>query len=109
MISSSGTGRVAMSGPGGGERPLRQPEQGAAAARADPLVVAALAQPVVEAQLGLDLLQIRHPQLGGEGLFAAEAELLWRARPHVLVEADSELRRSLEEVEQLAEGQPEQG
>src|SRR5215813_4266799 len=48
-------------------------------------------------------------ELAGERLATAGAALLRRTCAHVLVEAHPELRRSLEDVEQLPEGQPEQG
>ena len=61
-----------------------------------------------EAELALDGRQIAHHRRRGERLAAAAAARLLAARAGVLVEADAELRRPLEDVEQLAERQPQQ-
>src|SRR4051812_30577587 len=90
------------------ERPLRQPEERAAAPRADVLIVAAAGQLVAKTQLLLDGREVAHHQLRRIRLPAAPARGLRRSSAGVLVEADAELRRSLEHVKELAERQPEQ-
>src|SRR6476659_892600 len=90
------------------QRPLRQTEHRAPALGADVLIVPAARQLVAKAEFLLDGAEVAHHQLRGIGLPAAPARRLVPARARVLVEADTELRRPLEHVEQLAERQPEQ-
>src|SRR5262249_47053395 len=81
------------------------------ARRADALVVPALLawHLVVIPQLRLDLNQVLHVGGCGERLVAARAPGRRLLRADVAVELDRELGRPLEDVEELAERQPEQG
>src|SRR6185312_2023638 len=109
MISSSSTGIVAMSGALRPARALRQAEDGAAASRADLLVVAGAARELVaEAEVMLDGDEVADHRRGRVGGVAAGTARLLAARAGVLVEADAELRRTLEDVEELAERQPQE-
>src|SRR6476646_5981285 len=88
---------------------LREPEQRAAAFRANLLVVIGPAIHLVgEPELAFDRREIPHHHRGRVRLAAAPAERLLAARAGILVEADANLRRPLEDVEQLAEWQIQQ-
>src|SRR5690606_10689358 len=88
------------------QEPLRHGERRPPAGRADPLVVLDVAAgnlvPVAEPALDLD--EILHVHARGERVPAAPALRLLALAPDLLVEADAELRRTLEDVEELAEG-----
>src|SRR5690606_1437681 len=90
------------------QRALREPEQRAPAGRTDLLIVrgAALAHLVAKAELAFDRDEIANHLLRRERPVAALAPRLLAARALVLVEAHAELRRALEDVEELAERQP---
>src|SRR4029079_11992893 len=109
MIFSSSTGRVATlssarhaagqpfaPGPG-----LRQAEQRATAARADLLIMTGTSVHLVgEPQIALDGDQIPHHHGRRVRGAAPAASGLLATRAGVLVEADADLRRPLEDVEQ---------
>src|SRR3954468_11196641 len=114
MIRCSSTGIVAMAlrcsrRPGAGLlcRPraaLRQAEQRTPASRTDLLVVvgALLRRHLVrEAQFALDRGEIADHHRRRVRAIAAPAPRLFPATPRVLVEADADLRGTLEDVEQL--------
>src|SRR5262245_33638442 len=111
VIFSSSTGIVAMSlsgrrhavgqsfAPG---TSLRQAEERPPAARADVLIVlGAVIHLVREAELALDDHQIVNHHRRRIGTSAAPAQRLLASRTRILVEADANLRRPLEDVEQL--------
>src|SRR5262245_15166329 len=113
MIFSGSTGIVATRSSLGRRRARRQSfapcstrsqaEQGAPAAWADLLVVfGAVLHLVCEAELPLDDLEVAHHHRRRVRATAAATLRLVAAAARVLVEADADLRRSLEDVEQLA-------
>src|SRR5262249_44607809 len=90
------------------ESVLEQREVPAPAARAHVLVVHAALELVADAELGLDALQVRDLELRGERLAAARARRGSALRARAPVELERELRRPLEDVEELPERQVEQ-
>src|SRR5690606_35343010 len=103
-------GAVAVAAPGG---TLGTGEQGPPEGRTDALLVVGSAtagvDPVVEAQPAYDLDQILDVHQRGESLPAARAVLGLFAAADLLVETHGDLGWSLEDVEELAEGQPQEG
>src|SRR5262245_38285036 len=91
--------------------PLREGEQLSPAGRTDVLVVArrVLGPVVAVAQFPLDSDQVIDVDLRRERLPAAGAVCLLALLADVGVELDRELGRPLEDVEELAERQPQQG
>src|SRR5207253_3102749 len=89
--------------------PLRHRQQRPPALRTDPLIMLRLALDLVAvAELALDRDKILDVHLRGEFEAAAAALRLLALRRHLLVEADADVGRTLEDVEELAEWQPEQ-
>src|SRR4051812_9976409 len=110
VILRSSTGTVAKSLPRGPERALREPEKDSPAARTDVLVVLQRARKLVaEPEVALDRNQIAHHGQRGKGGAATGALRLLGPLAGVLVEADSELGGTLEDVEELPERKPEEG
>ncbi len=93
------------------QRALCEPEQRAAAARADLLIVVGAflrLHLVAEAELPLDLGEVAHHHARRERLAAAAALRLFGAAAGVFVKADAELRGPLEDMKQFSERQPQQ-
>src|SRR5690554_3170042 len=87
---------------------LCQTDQPTATPGTDVLVVAAVVGRVVEIELGQDLLEILHLQLGGERLVTLDAYLRTAVGGGFLVERHAEIGGTLEYVEELAERDVEQ-
>jgi hypothetical protein len=85
------------------ERTLGETEERAAASGTNLLIVPAVAHLVREPELPLDHDHVAHHHVGCVRLLAAPAPRLLVPRARVPVEADAELRRTLKDVEQLAE------
>src|SRR5690606_5253190 len=90
---------------------LRDREGRPSARWADPLIVfdAGVVDLVTEPERALDLDQILDVHARRERMAAAAAVRRLLRAPAILVEGDPELRRPLEDVEELAERQPEEG
>src|SRR5262245_33275452 len=88
---------------------LRDRDERAATRGTDPLVVRDGACVLVaESQGALHGDQVVEVHARRECLIASAAAGCLASRADVLVEADADLRRALEDVEELPEGQPEQ-
>src|SRR5262245_52210991 len=87
---------------------LRQSEQRPATSRTDLLIVAAIRKLILESQFLLDDREIPNHRLRGEWLAAAAAGGLLRPDADIFVEPDPELSRTLEDMKELAERQPQQ-
>src|SRR5688572_11119446 len=83
----------------------------AAARRTDPLIMLSrtILGVIAVAQVPLDLNEIMHVHLRGESMAAAAAARRLAAHGDILVEFYAKLRRPLENVEELPEGEPQQG
>src|SRR5690606_4713851 len=93
------------------QAPLRQGKAGSSAGWTDPLIVLGLAagDRIVIAELALHLDQVLHVHARAKGVPAAPTQRGLLRAPRVLVETHAELRRPLEDVKELAEGEPEEG
>ena len=92
------------------EQRLRHAVRRASAGRADPLVVLHRTVrdvvPVTQSTLDLDQIFDVHP--GAERVAAAPTGCRLACPTGILIEAHTKLRRSLDDVEELAEGQPQE-
>src|SRR5262245_24298179 len=93
------------------QRSLCEPKQRPTALGANLLIVVAgliRRQLVSETELSLHGRQVVDHHVRGERLAAAKARRLLGGSPGILVEAHAELRRTLENVKEFSEGQPQQ-
>src|SRR5262245_46143524 len=95
----------------GAQVSLHEPQQNSATTRTDPLIVVLgrIARFVLVAKLSLYRDEILDVHARGKRLAAAPAHGLFRLRADIFVKGGSKLSRPLENVKELAEGQPEQG